>query len=171
MGVFCRFVHASYLQTATHLLRWEKWLLGLYLSIIFRLVVVSRRGPGGNARLRIAEKNLCYKAAFCFSLHRCMRIFEAHRSVCSTVASSPILAVQLAERALTACNYCQNHLLTLSVNVIGSASAGDGQHGTCISQFLQIPSGFLYCSERIRGNSCRHCITGAILLRCTHCSL
>ena len=37
------------------------------VSIIFRLVVVvSRRGPGGGARLRIAEKNLCYKAAFFF---------------------------------------------------------------------------------------------------------
>ena len=78
----------------------------LLVSIIFRMVVVvSRRGPGGGARVRIAEKNLCYKAAFFFQLHRCMRIFEAHRSVCSTVASSPILAVQLAERALTACNY------------------------------------------------------------------
>ena len=31
------------------------------VSIIFRLVVVvvSRRGPGGGARVRIAEKNLC----------------------------------------------------------------------------------------------------------------
>ena len=36
------------------------------LSIIFRLVVVSRRGPGGGARVRITEKNLCYKAAFFF---------------------------------------------------------------------------------------------------------
>ena len=36
--------------------------------------------------------------------------------MCSMVASSSILAVQLAERALTACNYCQNHLLRLSVN-------------------------------------------------------
>ena len=59
--------------------------------------------------------------------------------MCSTVASSPILAVQLAERALTACNYFQNHLLALSVDVIGSASAGTAQHGTCASQFLQIP--------------------------------
>ena len=109
------------------------------VSIIFRLVVVSRRGPGGGARVRIAEKNLCYKAAFFFYLQRCMRIFEAHGSVCSTVASSPILAAQLAERALTARNYCQNHLLALSVNVIGSASAGAVQHGTCVSQFLQIP--------------------------------
>ena len=58
--------------------------------------------------------------------------------MCSTVASSPILAVQLAERALTACDYCKNHLLTLSVNVIGSASAGGAQHGTCVSQVLQI---------------------------------
>ena len=58
--------------------------------------------------------------------------------MCSTVASSPILAVQLAERALTACNYSQNHLLALSVNVIGSANAGVAQHGTCVSQFLQI---------------------------------
>ena len=59
--------------------------------------------------------------------------------MCSTVASSLILAVQLAERALTACNYSQNHLLALSVDVIGSASAGPAQHGTCASQFLQIP--------------------------------
>ena len=73
-----------------------------------------------------------------------MRIFEAHRSVCSTVASSPILAVQLAQRALTACNYSQNHLLALSVDVISSASAGAAQHGTCVSHFLQIPWGFLY---------------------------
>ena len=41
------------------------------LSIIFRLVVVvvvvvSRRRPGGGARVRIAENNLCYKAAFFF---------------------------------------------------------------------------------------------------------
>ena len=72
--------------------------------------------------------------------------------MCSTVASSPILAVQFAERALTARHYCQNHLLTLSVNVIGSASAGAAQHGTYVSQFLQIPSGFFYCSERIRAN-------------------
>ena len=35
------------------------------VSIIFRLVV-SRRGPGGGARVRIAQKNLCYKAAFFF---------------------------------------------------------------------------------------------------------
>ena len=39
----------------------------LLVSIIFRLVVVvSRRRPGGGARVRIAEKNLCYKAAFFF---------------------------------------------------------------------------------------------------------
>ena len=39
----------------------------LLVSIIFRLVVVvSRRGPGGGARVRIAEKNLCYNAAFFF---------------------------------------------------------------------------------------------------------
>ena len=40
------------------------------VSINFRLVVivvvVSRRGPGGGARVRIAEKNLCYEAAFFF---------------------------------------------------------------------------------------------------------
>ena len=35
------------------------------LSTIFRLVV-SRRGPGGGARVRSAEKNLCYKAEFFF---------------------------------------------------------------------------------------------------------
>ena len=56
--------------------------------------------------------------------------------MCSMVASSPILAVQLAERALTACNYSQNHLLALFVDVIGSA--------TCAGHFLQIPCGFLY---------------------------
>ena len=40
------------------------------LSINFRLVVVvvvvSRRGPGGGAHVRIAEKILCYQAAFFF---------------------------------------------------------------------------------------------------------
>ena len=39
------------------------------VSINFRLVFVvevSRRGPGGGARVRIAEKNLCYQAAFFF---------------------------------------------------------------------------------------------------------
>ena len=51
-----------------------------------------------------------------------MCIFEAHGAVCGTVAFSPILAVQLATRALTAFNYCQNHLLTLSIDVIGAAS-------------------------------------------------
>ena len=40
----------------------------LLVSIILRLVVVSRRGPGGGARVRIAEKNLCYKAAFFFPI-------------------------------------------------------------------------------------------------------
>ena len=84
-----------------------------------------------------------------------LRIFEAHRSVCSTVASLPILAVQLAERALTAGNYCQNHLLTLSVHVIRSASAGASQHGTCVNQFLQTPWAFLYVSERLRANFLR----------------
>ena len=52
--------------------------------------------------------------------------------MCSTVASSPILAVQLAERALTACNQSQNHLLLLYVDVIGSASASAAQHGACV---------------------------------------
>ena len=56
--------------------------------------------------------------------------------MCSTVASLPILAVQLAERALTACNYSQKHLLRLSVDVIHSASAGAAQHGTCVNRFL-----------------------------------
>ena len=50
--------------------------------------------------------------------------------MCSTVASSPILALQLAERALTARNYSKNHLLALSVDVFGGASAGAAQHGT-----------------------------------------
>ena len=69
-----------------------------------------------------------------------MRIFEAHRAVCSTVAFSPILAVQLATRALTASNYCQNHLLRLSVYVIGGAGAGFAcTTRVCVSQFLQIP--------------------------------
>ena len=132
------------------------------VSIIFRLVVVvvvvSRRRLGSGARVRLAENNLCYKAAFFLQLHRCMRFFEAHRSVCSTVASSPILAVQLAERALTACNYSRNHPLALSVDVIGSASAGAAQHGTYVSQFLQIPWGFLYGPERLERTSCQHCI-------------
>ena len=47
---------------------WWEWLCRT-LSIIFRLVVVvvvSRRRPGGGARVRIAENNLCYKAAFFF---------------------------------------------------------------------------------------------------------
>ena len=56
--------------------------------------------------------------------------------MCSTVASSAILAVQFAERAPTACNYCQNHLLALSVDVIYCANAGGVQHGTCTGQFL-----------------------------------
>ena len=81
-----------------------------------------------------------------------MRIVEAHRSLCSTVASSPILAVQLARRALTACNYSQNHLLALLVDVMGSASTGAAQHGTCASHFLQIPTGFLNVPERLRAN-------------------
>ena len=64
---------------------------------------------------------------------------------CKSISTQKtILAVQLAERALTACNYPQNHLLALSVDVIGSASTGVAQHGTCVSQFLQIPWGFLY---------------------------
>ena len=56
--------------------------------------------------------------------------------MCSTVAFWPILAVQLATRALTACNYCQNHLLTLSVYVTRGANAGAARHGTtrvCVS--------------------------------------
>ena len=38
------------------------------VSIIFRLVVVvvSRRGPGGGAGVRLAENDSCYKAAFFF---------------------------------------------------------------------------------------------------------
>ena len=67
--------------------------------------------------------------------------------MCSTVASSPILAVQLAQRALTACNYSKNHLLALSVNVIGSASAGAAQHTTCVDKVPQIPYSFLYVKE------------------------
>ena len=55
--------------------------------------------------------------------------------MCSTVAFLAILAFQLATLALTACNYCQNHLLTLSVDVQRR------RHTTrvCVSQFLQIP--------------------------------
>ena len=105
---------------------------GLSLSIIFRLVVVSRRGPGGGARVRSAEKIYATREDFFFRFHKRMRIFEPHRAVCSTVAFSPILAVQLATRALIACNYCQNHLLTLSVDV------QPRRHTTrvCVSQFL-----------------------------------
>ena len=85
--------------------------------------------------------------------------------MCSRVASPPILAVQLAERALTACNYSQNHLLALSVDVIGSASAGGAQHGTCVNPFLQIPWGFLHIPVVLRANfllACRYCITRAL---------
>ena len=57
--------------------------------------------------------------------------------MCSTDAFSPILAVHLATRALTAYNYCQNHLLALSVDVITGASASAAHHDTCVSQFLQ----------------------------------
>ena len=57
---------------------------------------------------------------------------------CSTVASSPILAVQLVKRALTTYNNCKNHLLTLYADVIGGASAGAARHYACVSQFLQI---------------------------------
>ena len=53
--------------------------------------------------------------------------------MCSMVAFSPILAVQLVTRALIACNYCQTHLLTLSVDVIGGASASTARHNNCIS--------------------------------------
>ena len=81
-----------------------------------------------------------------------MRIVEAHRSVCSTVAPSPILAVQLAERALTACNYSENHLLALPVDVIRSANAGAAQHGTCACQFLQTLRSFLYVPVGFRAN-------------------
>ena len=61
--------------------------------------------------------------------------------MCSTVAFSPILAVHLATPALTACNYCQNHLLTPSIDVIGGASASAARNNTCVcvNQFLQIP--------------------------------
>ena len=78
--------------------------------------------------------------------------------MCSTVASSPILAVQLAERALTACNYSQNHLLALFVDVIGSASAGAAQHGTCLRQFLQLSWSFVYVPECTANflPACRH---------------
>ena len=80
--------------------------------------------------------------------------------MCSTVASSPILAVHLAERALTICNYSQNYLLALFVNVIGSASAGAAQHGTCVKSISANPHGFLYVPEWLRANFCWHCITG-----------
>ena len=59
--------------------------------------------------------------------------------VCSIFAFSPIQAVHLATRALTAYNYCQSHLLTLSVDAAAGASASAAGHDTCVSQFLQIP--------------------------------
>ena len=85
----------------------------------------SCKGAGPAAARVCASQKRIYatRLQFFFQLHKCMRISEAHRSVCSTVAYSPILAVQVAERALTACNYCQNHPLTLFVDVIVSASA------------------------------------------------
>ena len=43
--------------------------------------------------------------------------------------------------ALTACNYCQNHPLPLSVNVIVSASAGAARYGMFVSLFLHFPQG------------------------------
>ena len=55
--------------------------------------------------------------------------------MCSTVASSPILALQLAERALNACNYPQNHLLALSVDVIRQRQPRAAQYATCANQF------------------------------------
>ena len=79
--------------------------------------------------------------------------------MCSTVASSPILAVLLAERALTACNSFQNQLLTLFVNVIGSASAGT-QKDTCANPLLPNPKVLPLWYEWPRTNSC-HCITGS----------
>ena len=55
------------------------------------------KGAGPAAARVFASQKRTYatRLHFFFQLHRCMRIFEAHRSVCSTVASSPILAVQL----------------------------------------------------------------------------
>ena len=51
----------EYAQIVTNMQQWE-WLCRTP-SIIFRLVVVVVKS-GGGARVRIAEKNLCYKAAF-----------------------------------------------------------------------------------------------------------
>ena len=82
--------------------------------------------------------------------------------MCSTVASSPILAAQLAERALTAYNYCQNHLLALSVNVIGSASTGLSMAHVSVN-FCKSPEVFSLSPSGLERTSCRHCITGAIL--------
>ena len=93
--------------------------------------------------------------------------------MCSTVASSPILAVQLAERALTVCNYSQNHLSALFVNVIASASAGAAQHGTCGKSISVNPYGFLYVPEWLKANfllALPHWVQYSPG-RCTHCSL
>ena len=38
------------------------------------------------------------------------------------------------------------------LTVIGSASAGAAQHGTCVSQFLHFPRDLLYVPERCRAN-------------------
>ena len=70
--------------------------------------------------------------------------------MCSTVASSPILAVQLAERALTAWNQSQNHLLLLYVDVIGSASAGAAQHGAS-AKTLGVSSGPRFITNFMSG--------------------
>ena len=99
-----------------------------------------------------------------------MRIFKAHRSVCSTVASSPLLAVQLAELALTACTYCQNHPLTLSVDVIGSASAGAAQHGTCVNQFLHFSQGIKRTSWSLH-HWCNTPLSGAPIALCRYSCL
>ena len=113
------------------------WILFVdsHIFLLFSDWSSSSSCPGAGlaaARVCASQKRIyAGRRHFFFQLHRCMRMFEAHRSVCSTVASSPIPAVQLAERALTACNQSQNHPLALSVDVIASASAGAAPHGAC----------------------------------------
>ena len=78
--------------------------------------------------------------------------------MCSMVASSPIVAVQLAERALTASNYSQNHLLALSVDVILGASAGN-EVRICQSISAKLLSS-PFCPEQFRAKFLPHCSTG-----------
>ena len=69
--------------------------------------------------------------------------------MCATVASSPILAVQLAERALTACNYRQNHLLPYP-SMLSYAPAPALHSMAHVSVNFGIPGSFAYVSVMYR---------------------